>query len=195
MITTLNENFTPQWNMQHYFGRVDPVATYQSTGRAFSISFKLVALHPSDLRVIYQKLKWITSMVYPEYDAHLRYRSGPVVRIRVGNIIDSNRDEGQRGLPGVITSLAFDYSDSTWEVETEWQLPREIDVSMGFQVLHDVPIGVLDGEFGGIGTINADKGYQSPAELMPANNESNERNLKSYVFDQYFRQPGGRNEK
>lgn len=159
IITGLSENISPEWNKSSYIGRVDPVATYQSTNRSISLSFKLVAFGPEDVRTIYQKLNWLVSMVYPEYDANLVYKSGPVVRMRVGDVISAAGVDGNRGLPGIIDSLDFDYSDTLWELKKDFKLPRNIDVSLSFTVLHETPIGRgLEGKFGGLGSIDADKG-------------------------------------
>lgn len=160
LITGFSESLAPEWNKQQYMGRVDPVATYQATGRSISLSFKLVAFGPEDVRTIYQKLHWLASMVYPEYDNNLAYKSGPVVRMRVGDVINGVGPEGARGLPGVIDSLEFDYSDKLWELKKGFKVPREIDISLSFTVLHDVPIGRgNEGLFGGLGYIDSSGKY------------------------------------
>ena len=130
--------------MQNYYGRVDKIATYQATDRTISLGFKLVAFAPEDLRVVYQKLGWLTSMVYPQYQASI-YRAGPVVRMRVGDIINAVGTEGNRGVPGVITSLDFNYDNSTWELLKDRRVPNEIDVTLNFHVLHEYPVGVVHG--------------------------------------------------
>jgi len=147
------ESFAPSWNKQNYFGRVDPVMTYQSTERSFSVSFSIVAFDPLDLSSIYQKLHWLTSMVYPQYDVNLSYKSGPVVRLRVGDVINSEGNSFLKGLPGVIESLDFDYNETEWELKKGMKLPRRVAVSLRFTVLHDSPMGMLDvgqSMFGGI---------------------------------------------
>jgi hypothetical protein len=150
----LAESFTPEWNKASYYGRVDPVVTYQSTGRSFSVSFKLVAFGPEDVRTIYQKLHWLASMVYPEYDNNLVYKSGPVVRMRVGDVMNGFGAEKGKGLAGIIESLDFDYNDTLWELKKDFKLPRNVGVSLTFTVLHDLPIGRgAQGQFGGLGEI------------------------------------------
>lgn len=143
-IKSLSEELSPQWNMQHFFGRVDAVATYKSTDRKINLAFKVVAFSPEDLETIYQKIGWLTSMVYPEYRQSV-YFAGPVIRMRVGDIINAVGREGNRGVPGVITSLNLNYDQSTWELLNGRRVPREIDVSMGFHVLHEYPIGLVQG--------------------------------------------------
>jgi hypothetical protein len=156
-IKSLSEELSPQWNMQSFFGRVDAVATYKSTDRKINLAFKVVAFAPEDLETMYQKIGWLTSMVYPQYQSSVYY-AGPVIRMRVGDIINAVGKEGNRGVPGVITSLNFNYDQSTWELLNGRRVPREIDVSMGFHVLHEYPIGLYhnlgqnesDLSFGGI---------------------------------------------
>ena len=149
------ESFSPQWNKAQFYGRVDPVATYQSTGRSISISFKLHAFGPEDVITIYQKLNWLVSMVYPEYDNNMQYKSGPVVRMRVGDLINATGPEKANGLPGIIESLEFDYNDALWELKKDFKLPRSVAVSLTFTVIHDVPIGRgVEGKFGGLGSID-----------------------------------------
>ena len=146
-IKSLSEDFAPQWNMANYFGRVDPVATYQNTNRTISLSFKIVSFSPEDLETIYQKLGWLTSMVYPEFEsgATLRYFSGPVIKMRVGDVINALGADGNRGVPGVITSLNFNYDESPWELLEGRRVPKNIDVSLGFHALHEYAIGSIKG--------------------------------------------------
>ena len=137
-ITSLSENFNPSWNQQNYFGRVDPVATYQGTSRSISMSFKMVCFDRGELEVIFRKLNWLTSMVYPEYENDA-YGRGPVVRMRVGNLMSADGT----GLPGYLTNLGLSYDESIWEMDDLAKLPRNINVTLGFQVLHDKSIGLV----------------------------------------------------
>lgn len=153
MNVQVGEQLSPSWNKTNYFGRVDPVATYQSTQRTFSLQFDIHAFAPEDLEVIFQKIHWLSSMVYPKYDSYLQYESGPVVRLRLGNLIYSknNSDTPARGLPGIIESLSYDYNDGLWELHEGKKLPRQVKVSLSFLVLHDSIIGLDErGNFGGI---------------------------------------------
>jgi hypothetical protein len=160
-ITDFREEFHPDWNKNHYFGRTDYVATYQSVGRTIHISFSIHAFGPEDLKVIYSKLNWLTSMVYPQYDSNLAYVAGPVIRLRIGDVISS---EIGFGIPGIIENLSFDYGGSLWEIKEKYKVPRSVKVSLSFIVLHDRPIGIGGGgRFGGIGSIDDDGNYNPPS--------------------------------
>lgn len=138
-----SEQFTPNWSEEEGWGRVDPVMGYRSTGRAMSISFYCHAFAPEDLSVIYKKRNWLTSMVYPEISSDLLMRSGPVCRMRVGDLYNN----AQGGLPGVIKDLSFDDSEQVWELKQGFKVPRGFNVSFTFQVLHEGTPGIHEGHF------------------------------------------------
>lgn len=158
IITALSEEFTPEYEASQYWGRVDPVMIYGSTKRTVNFTFELHAFAPEDLAVIYNKLHWLSSMVYPEYDSASAMKSGPVTRLRVGDVIRS----GAVGLPGVIESLSYDYSDQIWELKKDFKVPRSIIVNCSFTVLHDTPMGRnAAGDFGSIGHVTPEGEYVS----------------------------------
>ena len=76
-------------------------------------------------------------MTYPEYEGGV-YSTGPVIRMRVGNLINARGG----GLTGYITSLNFNYDQSVWEMDQEAKLPMMVNISLGFQVLHESAIGL-----------------------------------------------------
>lgn len=155
--TSLQENLAPQWQSDSYFGRTDPVAIYKNTARTFNLSFECHAFYAEDVKAIYEKLNWLSSMVYPMYDYENIIKAGPVCRIRFGDVL---KGRNGLGLPGFISNLDFDYSDSIWELKKGSKVPRSVKVSLSFTVLHDMPIGRReDGKFGGIGKFNADNAF------------------------------------
>jgi hypothetical protein len=133
--------------MASFLGRVDPVATYGGTNRTIQLGFQMACFAAEDLEVLYQKLGWLTSMVYPQFQDS-SYFKGPVVRMRVGDIINAHGREGNRGVPGVITTLNISYDDALWELDADRKMPRNVDVSLGFHVLHEFPIGLVAGKGG-----------------------------------------------
>lgn len=136
----LSENFTPEWQVRKYYGRVEGIPTYSHTTRTINLSFDVVAFGPADLPVIWKKIHKLQSMVYPAFDQGGYISSAPIIRMRLGNLIDSSNN---RGLPGYINSLNFSYPDGVWTVESNWKIPRMITVSINFTTLHDNNIGVI----------------------------------------------------
>lgn len=137
------ESVSPNWNEEEAFGRVDPIVGYRSTSRTLNISFAVHAFSPEDLPVIYRKRHWLSSMVYPSVARDLTLTSGPICRIRLGDLYNNARG----GLPGVIKSLEFDDSEQTWEIKKGYKVPHGFSVSLSFLVLHEGTPGVLDGQF------------------------------------------------
>ena len=133
------ETFTPDWQTERYYGRVDEIPTYLGTSRIINVSFDVVAWRHADLLVIYRKLQKLQSMVYPSYTLGGFMNSGPIIRMRIGDLIAG---ENNRGLPGYITSLDFSYDDGIWNIERDLKVPRKITVSLSYTVLHDGNPGV-----------------------------------------------------
>lgn len=146
----LNLNFSmalgPEWAEGSTFGRVDPTVGYQKTSRTFSVAFEVHAFAPEDLHVMYNKMVLLSSMCYPSFGDDSLFRSGPVVRMRVGDAVSTELG----GIPGVIRSLNFNFEDALWELKRGMKVPRSFKVALEFLALHDAPIGVLNGTFGGI---------------------------------------------
>ncbi len=140
----VSTGFAPEYSEASTFGRVDPVVGYQRTTRTVTVSFEAHAMAPEDLQVMHGKLLWLQSMVYPSYGADSLMESGPVVRMRVGDVIST--DLG--GVPGVIRSLNVDFSDALWELKRGMKVPLSYKVQLEFLVLHDGPVGSVNGEFG-----------------------------------------------
>lgn len=82
----LNETFSPEWNEERYYGRVDAIPMYQGTTRNINLSFDMVSWEPKDLPLMYKKMQALQSMVYPMYDAQGFLNLGPIIRMRVGDL-------------------------------------------------------------------------------------------------------------
>jgi len=152
----LSENFTPEWQIQKYYGRVEGIPTYSHTTRTVSLGFDVVAFSPADLPIMWKKLHKLQSMVYPAFSQKGYLQSAPIIRMRVGDLISSTNN---RGLPGYINSINFAYDDGIWTVEENFKIPRKVSVTLSFTTLHDNNIGVLlddDGFFGGISLIESE---------------------------------------
>lgn len=139
-----NTTFTPEWSEGSTFGRVDPVVGYQKTTRAINLQFEVHAFAPEDVRAMYNKMTWLASMCYPSYGQDGLMRSGPVIRLRVGDAVSTESG----GLPGVIRTLGFDFSDALWELKRGMKVPRSFKVAVDFLALHEGPVGILNGVFG-----------------------------------------------
>jgi hypothetical protein len=136
--------FAPEFSDASTFGRVDPVVGYQRTTRSMNVSFEVHAFSPEDLENIYRKMVWLSSMCYPSYSSDALMTSGPVTRMRIGDVVAT----ADGGVPGVIKSLNFDFADAIWELQKGFKVPRSYKVSIDFLALHDGTVGNVNGAFG-----------------------------------------------
>ena len=154
-IDTIGENFAPSITSEGYYGRTDPIMISDTNvTRTINCNFKIVCFSPQDVKIAYQKLNWLTSMVYSEYQNERVYRS-PIIEMRVGDLIC---DIDGNGIPGKLTSLSWDYAGAMWEIdgpktdipgsETESrQVPLLINITTSFQAFHRKQIKVERGMF------------------------------------------------
>lgn len=140
----LGTGLAPEYQENSAFGRTDPTVAYMRTTRTVNLSFELHAFSPEDVTTIYNKLTWLQSMCYPSYTADSLFQSGPVVRLRIGDVVGTSSG----GMAGVIRNLGIDFSDALWELRRGMKVPRSCKVQVDFLCLHDGPVGLLGGQFG-----------------------------------------------
>jgi hypothetical protein len=141
---SFSKNIAPEWSEASAFGRVDPIVGYQRTTKTYSVSFDMQAFAPEDLVVMYRKMVWIDSMCYPSYGEDSLMKSGPVIRMRIGDAVST--DNG--GLTGIIKSLSFDFAEAMWELKKGMKVPMSFKATLEFLTLHDGPVGRLNDDFG-----------------------------------------------
>lgn len=126
-LKSASTSFKPAWKKNNYIGRVDPVATYGgNTERSVSIEFSVFATNPADFAVLYDKMNRLIGLLYPQYDSGIKIDSlgtqsfmngtsgtpvipfsqrqiaGPLIRLRVGDIIKSAAyDDNLENVPSI----------------------------------------------------------------------------------------------
>lgn len=158
---SFSKSVSPEWQESSGFGRVDPIVSYQRTTRTYSVSFELHAFAPEDLQVMYNKMTWLDSMCYPSYGADSLMKSGPVIRMRIGDAV--NTESG--GLTGIIKSVNYDFADALWELKKGFKVPRSFKVSLEFLALHEGPVGLINGVFGVFKLPVTQQEKQTPAQF------------------------------
>jgi hypothetical protein len=114
-------------------GRGETFKTYQGFQRSISFGFRVVAFSQDEMQPLYNKLNYLVSQVYPDYSA-AGYMRAPLVKLTLGDYLYR--------MPGVITSINLTVDNNTpWEIEgtktNGGQLPKMIDVSIGFDPIFD----------------------------------------------------------
>ena len=70
-ITGFSDTVTPSWSEEPVYGRMDPIATYQGTTRAMSLTFELGPFSESDDRkkLALEKISRLMQFQYPTYSS------------------------------------------------------------------------------------------------------------------------------
>ena len=120
-ITDIAQSFSSNWNTEDVFGRMDQIATFQSTNRTISIGLDIPAGTLKDAKNNLKACAKIASFLYPGYD-EVGYNTtvsgatkfvktaaviskAPLVKIKYGNLIRSMKTG--KGLLGFIESYDF----------------------------------------------------------------------------------------
>jgi hypothetical protein len=152
-LSGITENVSPSWASENYIGRSEPVYIYERSERDINFSLKLFATTKDELPMIYKKMNRLTSMCYPQYqrDNQLVNKvrmKPPLVKFRLGDMYGSENNE----MTGWIKSISYTVPDnSVWETQRFKKVPKMIDATIGYQVIHgSVPEFKESGNVGGI---------------------------------------------
>ena len=131
----ITETFSPSWDSIKYNGRADQAYKYTTFERSLSFNFQVYATSRIDMKPIWTKLQYLSTMTMPQYGEENGYQ-GTLVRFRLGSLYN--------GKLAFIESLSYNMSDETpWEIsmlgsnEPIGELPMGIDVSIGLKILGD----------------------------------------------------------
>ena len=153
----ISQQFSPSYNKEEVYGRMDPIVTYKNTGRSMRFSFSCQAHHYFDGNLgvsdnVYQ-INLLTQFLYPAYQStdstKSLLRSPPFFRIRYGSYVGSYSGTGvSTGLTGYITGfshqlgkIARNMAYASTAEGNHLAVPREIKVSFSFEVIHDKDVG------------------------------------------------------
>ena len=148
-IEGLTENISPSYASTNYIGRSEPVYIYERAEREISMTLKLVAQTPDELISIYKKMDRLTSMCYPEYvgDDYGNRMKPPLSKLRYGELFGNTNKE----LMGYIKSISYAVDNSaTYETEQNKRVPKHVNATIGYQVIHDKTPGLGRTTFYGI---------------------------------------------
>jgi len=140
-ITGLSETFSPSWDSSKFIGNPFSFYTYTGLERSVSFSFKIFSLNPTEHIKAWERLNFLTSLVYPQdYELDAGYITAPFLRLTIGDMY--KRKEGFLG------SLSYTIDDNVpWEIEESvssldgdvktqnYKLPRIINVQTEFKFI------------------------------------------------------------
>ncbi len=164
-ITDFNDSFKSEWNQQPIFGKMDPIATFKATSRKIDLAFDIPSGNEEEaIKNLFEVDRLIRGL-YPVYDegAYLGTRTilaPPLFRMKFANLI-SNTDKSVKlldnknptdgnedmqkltsGLLGYLDGFTFkpDLESGVFIVDGRI-FPKLIKASLGFNVIHQHPLG------------------------------------------------------
>ena len=139
-LTSFSDGITANWNDIQYVGRIDTLKQYTGTTRGISLSFLLPAFSKEDTAINLKKLEQlINGTVVGSFSGDANYVSSPLVKIKVGNLIDSYCAVGT-------VKWDFDPGEATFDLDE--QMPHMFKVSVDAAVLSTNNDKLLNGNDG-----------------------------------------------
>jgi len=142
-LNDLSDNFQPEWQSYRYTGRGENFYKYSGFTRTMQLSFTIYAHSRAEMLPIYEKLNYLVGTTAPDY-SDIGLMRGNFINLTIGDYLDA--------VPGIITNISLKPSfEAGWDLnrdengkiidlETDLdlvgQLPRMIDVNLGFTPIH-----------------------------------------------------------
>ena len=104
-LSSLSDDFSPEYSSVAGYGRVDDVKIWKKTSRSINIQFIVASTSPEDFDIMWVSLNKLLTMIYPTWSKGTSVKSGdrnfimpmsqiptatPLVRMRLGDMIKSN---------------------------------------------------------------------------------------------------------
>ena len=146
-ITGFSDTVSPSWSEEPVYGRMDPIATYQGTTRAMSLSFELGPFSESDDRkkLALEKIRRLMQFQYPTYSGTgtaTAISRPPLLEISFHNYI-------REGLVCYVSDISYAPVDgmsatTVPKFVNNEILPQRISVSLNIKILHTIAPGFSD---------------------------------------------------
>jgi hypothetical protein len=108
-VTGLNETFSPTWDSYKFLGSPFNNYTYSGIERSVTFNFKVYSLNPNEHKVVWDKLNFLTGLVYPQGYYDTSALAPPFIKFTLGDLF--------RAKDGFIESLSYTYDDNTpWNI-------------------------------------------------------------------------------
>ena len=133
-VSGITDTFSPSWDSIKYNGRADAGYKYGSFNRTVSFNFQVVATSRIEMKPLWTKLQYLSTMTMPTYGQSDDGYTGNLLTFRLGDLY--------RGKLAFLNSLSYSMRDDmSWEISPLnsdnpiGELPRGIDISVGLQIL------------------------------------------------------------
>ena len=129
----ITETFSPSWSPVKYNGRADQAYNYSTFERSVSFNFQAYATSRIEMKPMWKKLQYLSTMTMPQYGGDAGYQ-GTLVTFRLGSLYNKKL--------AFIENLTYNMSDETpWEISMLasenplGELPMGVDITIGLKIL------------------------------------------------------------
>ena len=126
---SISDNHKASWSAFKYMGRGENFYTYQGVDRTFNTSFKIAIGSHEELRLTYDKVNYLISQVYPDYNLNTQFMRAPLMRLTIGDYLYR--------MPGYLENVDISVEEkSSWEITDGEQLPNFLNISFAYKIIH-----------------------------------------------------------
>ena len=153
-VTAFDDAYQSKWTPNSVYGRMDPIATFESTIRKISVSFDVPAYDNQEAKQNLEKMTSLIQMLYPVYDSHAdttesstQIIGAPLIRMKFGNLIcrspgGAALDVMTGGLLGYLDGINFTPDiDAGFHDPSNKLYPMGFKLNCSFNVLHEHNMG------------------------------------------------------
>jgi hypothetical protein len=109
-LTNFTDNHSSEWNSQKYMGRGENFYAYQGFTRDVSFQFKVAAQSKQEMLPLWQKLNYLASSLYPDYQTGTSFMRGNLHKLTIGEYFYRT--------PGILKSMNISIDDNyPWEIK------------------------------------------------------------------------------
>lgn len=170
-VTSFSDSYTSQWQEEMVYGRMDPLATYQRTGRSISLGFDIPNDSKSHAITNMAKVRQLIKFMYPLYaesamETQNTLQSGPLLGLKWTNLISSPNNSGEKLIGYINGGLAYSpevteggfilgglkqgtNEESEASIAVKNYFPKKLSLSFTFTVLHTHLVGWAPSGTGG----------------------------------------------
>jgi hypothetical protein len=144
-VTDFSDNFQSEWTNTPAYGRMDPLATFQRTGRTITLSFDVPAADRQQAIANTGNVDLLIKFLYPVYaDGQRTYgnvlKASPLLTLRWANLIANYGAAGDEELVGYLSGINYapDLDAGFFMVRGQKLFPQLLKINFTFTVLHTV---------------------------------------------------------
>ena len=109
-VTEFNDQFASEWNTETVYGRMDPLVTFQRTGRSISLGFDVVSDNAAHAARNLGHIGELIRFLYPVYDdkergLQTRLKAAPLIGLKWTNLASSA--DNNRMLTGYLAGVNY----------------------------------------------------------------------------------------